>query len=300
MFKLLSKESNIFSIPIYIIFILLMVSVTNILNFSAIGSLVTFLAFCGIALGYFVFNQINLTYQIHAPLFLYSAFIFALYPHNLDIGIAITLLTNSFLLLILTAPEEEGKRGGYVLVGSILMCNYLFLPTTWPMFFFVVLHIIATSRNIILSIFRLLLGIFMIFTSYLCVMFYFGFTAFNEAYLPIDIGPFVNDFYPLYYLLPVVCLAFYSTIDHFTHYNEKSPTSRFKYTFLLVFTLAQLITVVLYMGRHYDYLLLLAFPFSIILSRMLYFFPKYWVKELGLWIIIISLLVFKANQYIQF
>ena len=59
--------------------------------------------------------------------------------------------------------------------------------------------------------------------------------------------------------------------------------SKFKYAFLLVFSIAQLITIVLYMGKNYEYLLLLAFPSSIILSRMLRFLPKYWMREVGLW-----------------
>lgn len=49
------------------------------------------------------------------------------------------------------------------------------------------------------------------------------------------------------------------------------------------------------MNMSYEYLLLLAFPSSIILSRMLRFLPKYWIQEACLWLIIISLLTFKAG-----
>ena len=96
----------------------------------------------------------------------------------------------------------------------------------------------------------------------------------------------------------MVAFLIYAVFDHFAHFNEKSPTSRFKYSFLLVFSLAQLITIVLYMGKSYEYLILMAFPASIILSRMLRFLPKYWMQELCLWIIIGALIFFKIGTYL--
>ena len=95
-------------------------------------------------------------------------------------------------------------------------------------------------------------------------------------------------------------MLIHSVIDHFRNFNKKSPTSKFKYTFLLIYSLAQLITIILYMGNVYEYLLFLALPASIILSRMLKFLPKYWMKETGLWVIIISLILFKMTNYLQF
>ena len=82
--------------------------------------------------------------------------------------------------------------------------------------------------------------------------------------------------------------------------GKKSPTSKFKYTFLLIYLFAQLATIFFYMGNVYEYLLLLALPASIILSRMLRFLPKYWMKEAGLWIIIICLMIFKVINNLQF
>ncbi len=300
MFKLLSKESNIFSIPVYIIFLLFVVIAFNVLDFSFLDGISAAVTFCGVALAYFVFNQINLTYQTHLPLFLYTFFVFALYPGDLDIGIAFSLLTNSFLLLILTSTEEHFRKRSYVLVGAILVVNFIFLPTTWPMLIFVILHIVATSQNIPLNIFRLTLGMILMAGAYLCAMYFIGYTTFDNRYFPIDIGKPMTDFYPVYFLFPIFALMVYAVIDHFNHFNAKSPISRFKYTFILIFTLAQLITIVLYMGERYEYLLLLAFPASIILGRMLRYFPKYWMKEIGLWFIIICLLLYKAGNYLQF
>lgn len=299
MFKLLSKESNIFSIPVYIIFLLFIVIAFNVLNFNFLDTISAIITFCGVALAYFVFNQINLTYQTHLPLFLYTFFVFALYPGNLDIGIAVSLLTNSFLLLLLTSPDEHFRRHNYVLVGSILAINYIFLPTTWPMLIFVLLHIVATSQQIPLNIFRLFFGIILIILAYFSVMYFIDYTTFNKEYLPVKLGKPMVQFYPLYFLFPILGLIIYAVLDHFNHFNEKSPVSRFKYTFMLIFTLAQLVTIVLYMGTHYEYLLLMAFPASVILSRMLRYLPKYWLKELGLWFIIICLLLFKGGNYFQ-
>lgn len=295
MFKLLSKESNIFSIPVYIGFLLLVVIIFNILNFNTYEAIVAGITFLGIALGYFCFHSIALNYQTHLPLFLYTLFIFGLYPGNLDIGIAVSLLTNSFLILLLTSADEDIRKKSYVLVGAIVALNFIFLPTTWPMAVFVIIHVIATSAKIGLNLFRFLLGIILIAFSYFSVMYFVQFTSWNIDYFPFGKMKPVIDYTEMLPLIPVVLMLIYAVYDHFQNYNKKSPISRYKYTFLLVFSLAQLITIILYMNKSYEYLLLLAFPSSIILSRMMRFLPKYWMQEASLWLIIISLLTFKAG-----
>jgi Family of unknown function (DUF6427) len=297
MFKLLSKESNIFSIPVYIGFLLLIVITFNFLNFNTYEAIIAVITFLGIALGYFCFHSIALNYQTHLPLFLYTFFIFGLYPGKLDIGLAVSLLTNSFLLLLLTSTNEDIRKKSYVLVGSIVALNFIFLPTTWPMVVFVIIHVIATSERIGLNIFRFLLGIFLIVFSYFSVMFFMDFTSWNMNYFPFGKMTFVTDYESLLPLIPIVLMLIYAVYDHFKNYNKKSPVSRYKYTFLLVFSVAQLITIILYMNKTYEYLLLLAFPSTIILSRMLRFLPKYWMQEVCLWIIIFSLIGFKAGTY---
>ncbi|RKT01261.1 DUF6427 family protein [Chryseobacterium defluvii] len=299
MFKLLSKESNIFSIPVYIGFLLLVVIIFNILNFNTYEAIIAGITFLGIALAYFCFHTIALNYQTHLPLFLYTVFIFGLYPGHLDIGIAVALLTNSFLLLLLTSTNEDIRKKSYVLVGSIVALNFIFLPTTWPMAVFVIIHVIATSEKIALNLFRFLLGITLIAFSYFSLMFFLRFTTWNADYFPFGKMRFVMDYRGVFPLIPIFLMLIYAVYDHFRNYNKKSPISRYKYTFLLVFSLAQLVTIILYMDKSYEYLLLLAFPASIILSRMLRFLPKYWMQEISLWLIIISLITFKAGTYFQ-
>lgn len=297
MFKLLSKESNIFSIPVYIGFLLLIVITFNFLNFNTYEAIVAGITFLGIALGYFCFHSIALNYQTHLPLFLYTFFIFGLYPGKLDIGLAVALLTNSFLLLLLTSTNEDIRKKSYVLVGSIVALNFIFLPTTWPMAVFVIVHVIATSERISLNIFRFLLGILLIVLSYFSVMFFLDYNSWNTDYFPFGKMKLVTDYERLLPLLPILLMLIYAVYDHFRNYNKKSPVSRYKYTFLLVFSFAQLITIILYMNTTYEYLLLLAFPSTIILSRMLRFLPKYWMQEVSLWLIIFSLIGFKAGTY---
>jgi hypothetical protein len=300
MFRLLSKESNIFSVPVYIGVLLFVVIIFNILNFNTYEAIVAIITFLGIALGYFCFHAIALTYQTHLPLFLYSFFIFGLYNGKLDIGIAVALLTNSFLLLLLTSTDEDIRKKSYVLVGAILALNFVFLPTTWPMIFFVLIHLIVTSERIMLNIFRLILGFTLIALSYFSVMYFFSFNDWNDAYLPFGKMFLMTDYTRLYPLIPIALMLIYSIYDHFRHYNQKSPVSRYKFTFLLVFLFAQIITVVLYMNMNYQYLLLLAFPATIILSRMLRFMPKYWMQEVSLWVMIGGLITFKAGAYFTF
>jgi len=297
MFKLLSKESNIFSIPVYIGFLLLVVIIFNILNFNTYEAIIAAITFLGIALGYFYFNTIALNYHTHLPLFLYTFFIFGLYPGKLDIGIAVALLTNSFLLLLLTSTQEDIRKKSYVLVGSIVALNFIFLPATWPMAFFVLIHLIATSERIGLNIFRFILGITLIAFSYFSVMIFLGYNSWEPSYIPFGKMKWVTDYTELYPILPIFLMLIYAIYDHFKHYNKKSPTSRYKYTFLLVFSFAQMISVILYMNKSYEYLMLLALPATIILSRMLKFLPKFWMRETSLWLIIASLISFKAGTF---
>lgn len=300
MFKLLSKESNIFSIPVYLVFLLFIVITFNVLDFNTINAISAFITFAGIALGYFLFNKINLNYQSHVPLFIYTFFIFALYPGSLDIGIAISLFTNSFIILLLTNIEDQSNKNQYLLIGSLLAINFIFLPTTWPLIVFVIIHLISTSDRIYLNLFRLFFGMFLIAISYLSIAFYLNSNSWDGAYIPF--GKFVptQDFYPLYFLIPIVLLIIYAIWEHFKHFNEKSPTSKYKYSFILVFSLAQLVTIILYMGVEHEYLLLLSFPVSVIISRAIAYMPKYWMREVSLWVIILSLILFKVGTYINF
>lgn len=297
MFKLLSKESNIFSIPVYIGFLLLIVITFNFLNFNTYEGIIAGITFLGIALGYFCFHSIALNYQTHLPLFLYTFFIFGLYPGKLDAGLAVALLTNSFLLLLLTSTNEDIRKKSYVLVGAIVALNFIFLPTTWPMAVFVIIHVLATSERIFLNLFRFLLGTVLIVLSYFSVMFFVGFTSWNPDYFPFGRMKMITDYEELLPMIPVALMLIYAVYDHFRNYNKKSPVSRYKYTFLLVFSFAQLVTIILYMNTTYEYLLLLAFPATIIISRMLRFLPKYWMQEVCLWLIIFSLIGFKAGNY---
>ncbi|AZI69986.1 DUF6427 family protein [Cloacibacterium normanense] len=299
MFRLLSKESNIFSIPVYIFFLFLLIISFNILDFKTLGVFSSIITFCGFALGYFLFNAIGLNYNTHLPLFLYTFFVFALYPGSLDIGIAMSLFTNSFVMVLLTSNQDEVRKNSYLIIGAILAVNFLFLPTTWPMFIFVLIHLISTSDHISLNIFRLFFGNTLVFGTYFGVMYLIGYHDFDESYIPYVEDSFLQDYYPLHLLLPVALYVLYAVMDHFANFNKKSPSSKFKYTFMLMFFFAQLVTVFLYMGKNYEYLLLLVLPNVIILSRALRFLKKYWMKEFGLWIIILTLLLFKLSTYVN-
>lgn len=297
MFRLLSKESNIFSIPVYIGVLLLIVIAFNFLEFNTLDLISALITFAGVALGYFCFNAIALNYQSHLPLFLYTAFIFALYPGDLDIGIAVSLFTNAIILLLLTNVDMVIRKNSYLLVGSLLALNFVFLPTTWPMSIFVVMHIIGTSDRVGLHFFRLFFGMLLIAITYFSIAYFFHLNSWDPAYFPfapLKISPNLENYM---WLIPIALLIIYAVFDHFRNFNLKSPVSKFKYSFLLVFTLAQLITIVLYMGRNYEYLLLIALPASIMISRTLRFLPKYWIKELGLWILLFCLFIFKLTNY---
>ena len=299
MFKLLSKESNIFSIPVYLGLLFLMIIGFNAFNINTLNIVSSIFTFAGVALGYFLFNKINLNSHTHIPLFLYTFLVFSLYSGSLDIGIAISLFINSFILLILTSSNEVLRKSSYMLIGCILALNFVVLPTSWPLIVFVLVHIFATSDRIPLNLFRLFFGMFLIGFSYFCLAFYFNLNSWDSAYFPFGDFKMSKDFYPLLFLIPFGLVVLYGVAQHFQHYNEKSPTSKFRYTFVLTFSLAQLVSILLYMGQDYDYLMLLAFPFTIIASRAIFYLPKYWLKELLLWLVVFSLILYKIAGYVE-
>lgn len=300
MFRILSKESNIFSIPVYMAFLLLILILLNLINFNYLelkltSAIVTFLE---ISLGYFLFNTIALNRHEHLPIFLYTIFVICFYSGTLNLELAFTLLVNYLLLLILTNRNDYLRKSAFVLVGAILALNYLIFPYSWPMTIFVIFHIIGNSGRIGLNIFRLIFGALLIVMSYFGLMYFLNYTKWDNYYFPFSLDfRFLNSFYPLFILIPIILMLIYSVLDHFIHYSDKSPISRYKYTFILIFSLAQLMTIFFYMKNDYEFLLLLALPSSIILSRMLRFLPKYWMQECSLWLIIFTLIVFKLANY---
>ena len=294
MFRLLSKETNIFSIPIYMGVILAIILITNTLSFSLLNIISSFIAFCGMALGCVLFNKIGMTRRTHLPLFLYICFIFSFYTENLDIGISMALFTNSILLFFLTDENPKLRDNSYFLIGNILAVNFIFMPTTWTLFLFIIIHIIGNSeKKILLNIFRLILGIGMVFFGYFCLMYILGFDEFNGDYIPFISNQIISDFSALYALVPILFFCVLAILDHFINFNKKSPANKYKYAFILIFLLAQCLTLVFYMGHSYEYFLLVMLPTSIILSRFLRFLNKPWQQEVGLWIIVFSCLLFK-------
>lgn len=290
MFRLLSKETNLFSIPVYIgvaLFIILSINIQNI-DIENIAS--NFIAFSGIVLGYVLFNRIGLNRKSHLPLFIYTIFLWAFYPARLDIGIAVTLFTNSILLFFLTDDHPKFRENSYFLIGNILAINVAFLPTIWPLYLFILIHIIVSSDKILANILKLILGIFFTFLGYLCVMYLLDLKIFDERYIPLIYQGFITDFSGLYFLVPIIFFSLIAIADHFFNFNKKSPVSKFKYSFILAFLANQTLILFWYMGHNYEYLLLVIFPISIILSRFLRFLQKPLLQELGLWIIIISCL----------
>ena len=294
MFRLLSKETNIFSIPIYMGVILAIILITNTLSFSLLNIISSFIAFCGMALGCVLFNKIGMTRRTHLPLFLYICFIFSFYTENLDIGISMALFTNSILLFFLTDENPKLRDNSYFFIGNILAVNFIFMPTTWTLFLFIIIHIIGNSeKKILLNIFWLILGIGMVFFGYFCLMYILGFNEFNWDYIPFISNQIISDFSAFYALVPILFFCVLAILDHFINFNKKSPANKYKYAFILIFLLAQCLTLVFYMGHSYEYFLLVMLPISIILSRFLRFLNKPWLQEVGLWIIVFSCLLFK-------
>lgn len=299
MFRLLSRKANIFSIPIYIGVLFGIIAILSSLEFDFSNTMSTSIAFLGLALGYPLFNMIKLNRQTHLPLFLYTFFIVAFYNEALDIGISVAIFTNSILLFFFTSENDVFRKDSFILIGNLLAFSFIFLPTIWPLFLFVMIHIIVTSDHIWTNIFQLIFGAFLIFLGYFSIMYIIGFNSFDPSYIPLISMDFITDFRTLYPIIPIAILCIVSIIDHFINFNKKSPTNKFKYSFVLSFLLVQILILTFYMGQMHEYLLLTILPICIILSRFLRFLKYTWMKELGLLCIIVCCLLFKFNSFLN-
>lgn len=297
MFRLLSKETNLFSVPLYMGALWLMVWLTNTFSLNAYNVISNIIAFSGMALNYVLFNRIALNRRTHLPMFLYTILLFSFYERDLDIGISVALFTNAILLFFLTDDQPKLREHSYPLIGAILAVGFILLPTIWPLSLFILVHIIMTSDNIFANILKLLFGMAMVFLGYFCLMYSLGFTVFDDDYIPLISRYVSEDFSDLYILFPILVMSVLAILDHFVNYNQKSPASKFKYSFVLAFFAVQSLILVFYMGDNYEYLLLISFPLSMILGRYLRFLKKPWLQEAGLWITILCLVLFKFNSY---
>lgn len=293
MFRLLSKETNLFSVPIYMGVLWLMVWLTNTLSLNALNIISNIIAFSGMALSYVLFNRIALNRRTHLPLFLYTILLFCFYERDLDIGISVALFTNAILLFFLTDDQPKLREHSYPLIGAILATSFIFLPSIWCLTLFILLHIIMTSDNIFANILKLLVGQLLVFLGYFCLMYSIGYTEINEDYFPLISQELSSDFSDLYALIPIFAMSILAIFDHFVNFNQKSPASKFKYSFVLAFFAVQSLILIFYMGNNYEYFLLISLPLSMILGRYLRFLKRYWLQELGLWITIFCLIIFK-------
>lgn len=297
MFRLLAKESNIFSLPVYIIVLLVGLLVGGLVNFSLPDWSVILTSLLALALGYFCILRMDITYNAHLPLVLYTLLIFAFYTGNMDIGLAVTLLCNGILLLLLTDPDVSAVSRNYTLIGALLALNFVFLPDMWPMGLFVLLHLFATSPNIPQDAFRLLFGKLLIAGAYFCLVYFWGANAWDARYLPLPRKLHFDAWQSYAWLIPVALLTVIAVADHFLNYNKKSPISRYKYTFVLVFGLSQLLTAGLYAGDNQEYFLLLALPLSVIFARYLCHLQRPWVRNIALLVLLVSLVGYRLFNF---
>lgn len=297
MFRLLSKQTHIFSIPAYMLVLLAFISVFNIFNFSVLNIVSSLIAFCGIVLGYFLFNNIGLNQKSHLPLFIYTLFIFCFYFGNIDLPLAVTLLGTHLVMLVLTNNNEEIRKNSYFLVGCIIGILYVLQPQIWPILLFVLLHIFGTSSRIIPDLLKIFFGVILIAINYFGYCFIFNTPDCAWRLIPFISDKLITKWDPVAYLAPLLVFLLYSMMDHFMNFAKKSPTSKFKYTLLLMYLGSIVTTLVLYMDTDYEFLLLTALPLAIIISRGIRFMKSPQAREIALWFLILSTLLFKAAYY---
>lgn len=297
MFRILSRQTHIFSIPSYLIVLILFISIFNVLNFSILGAISSFITFIGIALGYFAFKGIGMTENLHLPLFLYTLLVFSIYFGGIDLGLAITILGAHLIIVLLVNQDTEFREHAYFLIGCITMIMYLVNPESWPFIGFILAQIFLRSRYIVANIFRLLFAGILIFITYLCVLYLFDIPFYYQRLIPYISNRVIQQPGALLFLIPIVLFLLYSLIDGLLNRSKQGLRVQAYYNLIIVALTCPLLICVFYMEHHYEYLLLMALPCSIIISRGLRFLKKPVMQEVFLWVIILSALLFKGGYY---
>jgi lipopolysaccharide export LptBFGC system permease protein LptF len=120
-------------------------------------------------------------------------------------------------------------------------------------------------------IFSDIFGDNLVFGTYFGIMYLLGYTEFDEQYLPLVLDKLWYRFLSFIFFTPVVLFVMYAISDHFANFNKKALEVNTNIVFYYFFFIAQLTTVFLYMGKSYEYLLLLVLPNVIIIARGLRF-----------------------------
>ena len=151
-----------------------------------------------------------------------------------------------------------------------------------------------------LDLLQFLFGGSLVIGGYFAIGYVLERTDTAERLIPYVSGQWTERYEAFWFLAPAVALLLYSVADHFANYSKKSPSSRFKYTFLLSYSVAMLTILVLYMETQYEMMLLIALPAAVILSRGLRFMPKEWLREGSFWLLLISLLSFRVYSFFNY
>ena len=299
MFRLLARPTNIFSIPFFIgilSFIFISYNAFYFDVFQAINSVVLFLA---ISLGYYIFNQINLTHQSHLPLLMYSLMLIGFYNDGLNFNLAMALLLINIIILILTSEKEVYRKKSYFIVGLLMSLCIMFQAETWPICLFLLVHIITSSERMAYNILQILFSLLLSLISLAAYRYLMGFELYQDDLLPYISYQFITDYQWMLLLLPIVLLLIFAIGKHLLQREQMSPNSTFRYNLLLIFLLSVMLMAIFYMGENYNFLIFLAMPSCIFIARFLLQMQESEWQEIWLWLMIISLISFKAITYYQ-
>ena len=160
----------------------------------------------------------------------------------------------------------------------------------------------ATSSNISANLFPTIFGIVLLFINYAGLYYLLDIPDYYTRLIPYVSDKMITNIEPLIFLSPVLLFLLYSIYDHFVHFSKKSPSSKFRYILLLSILTKHIDYSYIFMGTQYEFLLLIAFPVSVITSRGLRFISKYWVKgtyimEYYYFALFLSLLIILKTDY---
>jgi Family of unknown function (DUF6427) len=299
MFRLLARPTNIFSIPFFIGALCFIFISYNAFYFDVSQAVVSVVLFLAISLGYYIFNQINLTHQSHLPLLMYSLMLIGFYNESLNFNLAMSLLLINIIILILTNEKEVYRKKSYFIVGFLMSTCIMFQAETWPVCLFLMVHIITSSERMAYNLLQIFCSLVLSLISVAAYRYLFGLPLYEDNLLPYISYDFIYDYQWMLLLSPIVILLVFALSKHLLQREQMSPNSTFRYNLLIIFLLSVMLMAVFYMGENYNFLIFLALPSCIFIARFLLQMRESEWQEILLWLMIISLIGFKAITYYQ-
>ncbi|MXV38587.1 hypothetical protein GO491_07855 [Flavobacteriaceae bacterium Ap0902] len=142
-----------------------------------------------------------------------------------------------------------------------------------------------------------LFAFFILFIELIAVFDWWG--IWNNLYHSLTFNLFEFSTSDLF-LIPILMLLTVAALDYFFNINRHANHKKLIFFNSTISLLSAIVFLILWGGANKEYFLLIIFPAALYLTNYMTYNKELAKKEVYLWVLIISVLLYKFNQYIAF